>query len=122
MTRTQAEITTPALVEVLATCPNCSERAAMSLHVSASVEIEDEGSSLKLKAKSKKLSHVCGQIPLPLTAPGQTTIEEAAEEVPEVSGAELDQALEALDGTTIEAEDGTSATVTVLPRGARPRR
>lgn len=116
MARVAAEITTPALLDVVATCPNCGERAAMSLYVSAALEVEDDGSSIKLKSKSKKQDHVCGQIALPTigeVAEGQTALLDAVADAAEAEGHEVSRGE---DGTLTITEDLDK------PRRGRPRK
>lgn len=123
-----SQIQTPALVEVVATCPNCSERAPMLLHVATVLEVGDDTSALKLKAKSKKVDHLCGQIELPLkddVAGGQTSLAGAiVEKVAEVAEAEgLGEVSRGEDGSvTITTDvDKVRDIGSARPRGARPR-
>lgn len=64
-----AEVRTPGWVTVSAVCPRCAIPTDVSVHIEAQLVSEIGGSEIKLKAKSKGRSHVCGQ----------TRIDEAAE-------------------------------------------
>jgi hypothetical protein len=61
---TTVEVSTPATVIVSAVCPRCSveQRSGMSVH--PELLIDDEGSELRVKSKSKGVSHTCGQLAL----------------------------------------------------------
>lgn len=103
------QIATPAGLEVVATCPNCNERAVLFLSVTAALEVETDSASLKLKAKSKKVDHVCGQIPLPIVPEGQRSLEEIAKDARE------------LGVTSVSRDDDGVTTIEVDAARARPR-
>ena len=63
---TSAEVHTPAEIFVSAICPKCSLPAVIKLEVGSQLVVENTISGeLKLKAKAKSRTHVCGQLPLP---------------------------------------------------------
>lgn len=64
-----AEVRTPGWVTVAAVCPRCAIPSDVSVYISAQLISEIGGNEIKLKAKSKGRSHVCGQ----------TRIDEAAD-------------------------------------------
>ena len=73
-------VRTPAVVLVDAGCPSCEERQPILLTVTAELLVSDDGAELRLKGKSKGVTHVCGQLPLNVTpseAEGQTSFGEA---------------------------------------------
>ena len=64
-----AEVRTPGWVTVSAVCPRCAIPTDVSVSITSQLVSEIGGSEIKLKAKSKGRSHVCGQ----------TRIDEAAD-------------------------------------------
>ncbi len=103
------EATTPFRVDVVAKCPNCGERTAMAVEVSSVLEVGDEDSFLKLKSKSKKVDHLCGQVPLPLVADGQRSLEEIADDLRDIGV------------TSVEKDDDGTVRITADADKARPR-
>ncbi len=61
---TTVEVSTPASVLVSAICPRCDTAQLILMSVHPELLIDDEGSELRVKAKSKGVSHTCGQLPL----------------------------------------------------------
>lgn len=64
-----AEVRTPARVVAYAHCPECGEPSAIGLTVTAELLVDDDGATVRLKGKSKGVSHVCGQKNLGLGEP-----------------------------------------------------
>jgi hypothetical protein len=69
-----AEVRTPASVVVWAICPRCSIAQAILVTIKPELLVSDEGSELRVKAKAKGRSHLCGQLPLPVAADGQESL------------------------------------------------
>jgi hypothetical protein len=86
---TRAEVRTPATLVVSAMCPKCDLPAGIVLAITSRLEVDDEGSELKLRAKAKARTHFCGQLSL-LEAP----IADGQEELP-VDDEEAEPAAEA---------------------------
>lgn len=59
-----AEAVTPARIVVSAECPKCGLPATIALLVSSELRVDSQGSTLRLKGKSKETSHTCGQTTL----------------------------------------------------------
>lgn len=59
-----AELTTPFEVVTHARCPRCGVAAPMYLRVNDELRLNEDGQTLRLTAKSKPISHVCGQLPI----------------------------------------------------------
>jgi len=72
---TTAEVATPAILVVTAFCPRCRLPASMLMSVTPQLVVEAGGGELRLKGHTKAVSHVCGQLPLPVGADGQTSFE-----------------------------------------------
>lgn len=73
---TTAEVRTPATVFVLAECPRCHIGQTISVEMEPQLVVSRDGSELKLKARAKSRTHVCGQLPLPVgAADGQGSFE-----------------------------------------------
>jgi hypothetical protein len=89
-----AEVSTPATVIVAAICPRCDIPASVLVELSATLVVDSpHHAEIKVAAKSKAKTHVCGQAELPVSAgdeaEGQTTIsdlldadDQAGEETP----------------------------------------
>lgn len=56
-----AEVRTPGWVTVAAVCPRCAIPTDVSVYITAQLISEVGADEIKLKAKSKARSHVCGQ-------------------------------------------------------------
>lgn len=67
-----AEVKTPATIRVSAVCPRCDVVSTVTMTVRPELVIDDETSQIKLKAKAKPRTHVCGQLELP--EPAQATL------------------------------------------------
>lgn len=81
---TTVEVSTPATVIVSAVCPRCSIAQLISMSVHPELLVSDEGSELRIKAKAKARTHICGQLPLPAGDDGeQTEVIEAIESLVE---------------------------------------
>lgn len=65
-----AEVRTPAWITVAAVCPRCGISSDVSLEVHPELVVDNTGAELRLKAKSRARTHVCGQ----------TRLEDAAED------------------------------------------
>lgn len=63
---TEGEVATPARQVVHANCPECHEPTEIEQTIKVELRIDDDGSKLHLKPKSKDRSHFCGQTTLPL--------------------------------------------------------
>jgi hypothetical protein len=103
---TTVEVSTPATVIVSALCPRCGIAQLIGMSVHPELLIDDEGSELRVKAKSKGVSHTCGQLPL-------TVVADVADEQTEV--------LEAIE-SLVERVHGMLVQIDALPgeEGAEP--
>ena len=73
---------TPADVLVIATCPTCEQTTGIRIAIGAELLVSDEGSELRLKARSKGVAHICDQIPMGLDQDGfDRVLDRVAEEV-----------------------------------------
>jgi len=72
---TTAEVATPATLVVTAFCPRCRLPALMVGGLTTQLVVDAEGGELRLKAHSKAVSHICGQLPLPVGPSGQASFE-----------------------------------------------
>jgi hypothetical protein len=75
-----AEVSTPARIMVAALCPECGLPANIAVNLSSQLTVDDDGSELAVKAKTKAIAHVCGQLSLSDAEPvadGQVTVEDA---------------------------------------------
>lgn len=57
-----AEVRTPGLVYVAGVCPACKETVNLRIDLTTELRIESAGRHLRLKGKSKEVTHYCGQI------------------------------------------------------------
>lgn len=71
---TSAEVHTPASIVVWAVCPRCSLAQPIVVTIKPELLVSDEGSELRVKAKAKGRTHICGQLPLPVVADGQESL------------------------------------------------
>lgn len=67
-----AEVRTPAVVTVAAICPKCDLPTTVLATITAQLVVDDDGSEVQVKTKSKARSHVCYQSELPLGEPTET--------------------------------------------------
>jgi hypothetical protein len=72
---TTAEVATPATLVVTAFCPRCRLPALMLMSVTSQLVVEAGGGELRLKGHTKAVSHVCGQLALPIGPEGQASFE-----------------------------------------------
>jgi hypothetical protein len=75
-----AEVSTPARIMVAALCPECGLPANIAVNLAAQLTVDDDGAELAVKAKTKAMVHVCGQLSLPESEPvadGQVSVEDA---------------------------------------------
>lgn len=66
---TAAEVRTPAYVTVAAVCPRCDIPQPILVVIRPELVISDDGAELKVKAKAKGRTHICGQLPLTVVPP-----------------------------------------------------
>lgn len=71
---TAAEVHTPSSVLVWAICPRCSLAQAILVTIKPELLVSDEGSELRVKAKAKGRTHICGQLPLPVATADQESL------------------------------------------------
>lgn len=70
-----AEVRTPGLVYVAGVCPACKETANLRIDLSTELRIETGSRHLRLKGKSKEVTHYCGQRSISDHVEGQTTFD-----------------------------------------------
>jgi hypothetical protein len=63
---TAAEVRTPASVIVFAICPRCGLAQPIAMTIHPELLVSEDGSELRIKAKAKARTHICGQLPLPV--------------------------------------------------------
>ena len=61
-----AEVRTPGLVYVAGVCPACKETVNLRIDLTTELRIESSGRHLRLKGKSKEVTHYCGQMAIGL--------------------------------------------------------
>lgn len=78
---TEAEVRTPAYVLVAAVCPRCHIAQDISVEINPELLISNDGSELRLKAKAKGRTHLCGQLPMPTNGhDAQATLDEVLDD------------------------------------------
>ncbi len=75
-----AEVITPATVTVSTVCPECRETTGIVVKLGPRLTVEGGTTELAVKAKSKAVTHMHGQLSLP-EVEGQETLEEAIEDL-----------------------------------------
>jgi hypothetical protein len=72
-----AEVVTGATVLVWAKCPRCHIAGAIALTIEPELRVDDASAELRLRAKAKPRTHVCGQLTIPVGPPveGQESFE-----------------------------------------------
>jgi hypothetical protein len=72
-----AEVLTGASITVWATCPRCGIAGPIMLLVDPELRVDTSGAELRLKAKAKPRTHICGQLTIPAAgaAEGQSSFE-----------------------------------------------
>lgn len=106
----RVEVKTPATVVVSAECPKCHMSAVIPAVITAVLEVDDTGGELKLKAKSKKRTHVCGQ----------ATLDDAAAAADGQMGFELDDIVQPGDEPAIDPETLSNLLALVLDPSELP--
>ncbi len=99
---TWAEVRTPATVIVSAICPKCSVPTAISVHMHPELVVDDTGAEIRVKGKSKARAHVCGQLPLPETAPAEADGQQAFD-LDDLVGERCGEPLEGADPCSLPA-------------------
>ena len=66
-----AEVVTGATVLVWARCPRCHIAGAISLTIEPELRVDDASAELRLRAKAKPRTHVCGQLTIPAMVPAE---------------------------------------------------
>jgi len=77
-----AEVLTGAIITVWAKCPRCGIANSIAMSVDPVLTIDTHTAELKLKAKAKPRSHVCGQLTL-MESGAQATLEVEVESLAE---------------------------------------
>jgi hypothetical protein len=72
-----AEVVTGATVLVWAKCPRCHIAGPIALTIDPELRVDDASAELRLRAKAKPRTHVCGQLTIPVgpAAEGQESFE-----------------------------------------------
>jgi hypothetical protein len=72
-----AEVLTHASVTVWAVCPRCKIAGPILVTIEPELRVDDSGGELRVKAKAKARTHVCGQLTIPVGPPveGQESLE-----------------------------------------------
>jgi hypothetical protein len=71
-----AEVSTPARIMVAALCPECGLPANITVNLTSQLTVDDDGSEIAVKSKTKPMAHLCHQLPLPNVPDGQVSVEE----------------------------------------------
>lgn len=104
---TEAEVRTPAYVLVSAVCPRCHIAQDISVEINPELLISNDGSELRLKAKAKGRTHLCGQLPLATNGhDAQVTLDELAPVADEPGEGVEDVAREAMEQTVAAVNAG----------------
>jgi hypothetical protein len=99
-----AEVLTDAIVTVWAVCPRCGIAGSIALALQPELRVDHSGAELRLKAKAKPRTHVCGQLTLPAVPP-------------EVEGQESLDLEEMVGPRCRKVIDVEADTVCILPEG-----
>jgi hypothetical protein len=67
--RHYAEVVTGANVTVWCVCPRCGIPAPILMHIDPELRVDTSSAELRLKAKAKPRSHLCGQLTIPAPGP-----------------------------------------------------
>jgi hypothetical protein len=72
-----AEVITHATITVWAVCPRCKIASPILVTIEPELRVDDAGGELRVKAKAKARTHVCGQLTIPSTpeVEGQTSLD-----------------------------------------------
>lgn len=70
-----AEVRTPAYIAVTAYCPRCGQPSLSSVTITPELRVDADGGEIHLKAKALAVTHVCGQLPLPVGDSGQLAMD-----------------------------------------------
>lgn len=102
------EAKTPAFVAMAAQCPMCGNTQYIGVTLSAELVTGDDGSELKVKAKSKGVDHTCGQLAIHDVTPGpQVGMDEALDQmVDQINAGAMD---DPETGTKVTARRGRTA-------------
>lgn len=107
---TTAEVHTPATIIVSAICPRCSLAQPIAMTINPELLIDDSGSELRIKAKAKGRTHICGQMPLPVhEAAGQEPLPFGDDEAGDDSDDEDDEVLQITAGDVDFGEGAPNA-------------
>lgn len=118
-----AEVLTPARVVVWARCPVCSMPGTIAVHLEPQLTVDSTGRVLKVTAKSKAASHVCGQTSFDVPSDvveGQIGLDEASEDSEadlERSDEDDERALADVDEEVLVAVEVVDPDGDLLPEG-----
>lgn len=70
-----AEVRTPATITVSAVCPECDLPVVIGVKLGPKLTVDDDGAELSIKASSKGMAHIHGQLTLP-TEDGQLGLDD----------------------------------------------
>ena len=103
-----AEVVTGATILVWAKCPRCHIAGPIALTIEPELRVHDASAELRLRAKAKPRTHVCGQLTIPAgPAEGQESFE-LEDIVGDASSVDFGEGAPADDDDAPEPEDGTS--------------
>lgn len=113
-----AEVLTPSVIYVDGVCPNCKEIAALRMDLTTELRIETSGRHLRLKGKSKEVTHYCGQQRLPDgVVEGQTTFD-----IADIVNRGEDQAITSTELQALLDSVGVEATIEAIDSWTEPDR
>jgi hypothetical protein len=64
-----AEVVTDSVVTVWAVCPRCLIAGPIRMSIEPELRVDSAHAELRLRAKAKPRTHVCGQLTIPASAP-----------------------------------------------------
>lgn len=113
-----AEVLTPSVIYVDGVCPNCKEIAALRMDLTTELRIETSGRHLRLKGKSKEVTHYCGQQRLPDgVVEGQTTFD-----IADIVNRGEDEAITSTELQALLDSVGVEATIEAIDSWTEPDR
>lgn len=112
-----AEVRTPGLVYVAGVCPACKEIANLRMDLSTELRIETGSRHLRLKGKSKEVTHYCGQRTMADHIEGQTTFD-----IEDIVNRGEDDPISATELQALLVTVGVEATIEAIDSWSEPDR
>jgi len=97
-----AEVRTPARIAVDAVCPRCGIPSTIGVEIHPELVVDDDGAELRVKAKAKARTHLCGQTRLDEAADSDQMSFEIGDIVGSPDASEVDFG----EGAPADADEG----------------